>query len=98
MKKKILRIAIITIILVTQLTILAYAAGGNPIVKFSNWTMQGIQSLFLVAVAAIGLYVLIKRKILAALVLLLVAGIGALFVFGGADVFIKISDIIKQWL
>lgn len=49
----------------------------------SQWAMAAIISVFGVGVAAIGLYLLVKRKFLLAISYLVLVGIASAFIFNG---------------
>lgn len=69
----------------------------NPGVNLANWIQTNVAALFAAALGILGLIVLAKRKIMAGVILLVIAGLGALFVFKGSDLAQKLSDIVMYW-
>lgn len=69
----------------------------NPGINFANWLQQNVAALFSAALAVFGLIVLIKRKIMAGIILLIIAGFGALLVFNGSGFAQKIANLILSW-
>lgn len=69
----------------------------NPGVKFGQWIQTNISALFIAGLAIFGFMALVKRKVMHAIVLIIIGGMGAVLVYNGSDVAKNIADLVTSW-
>lgn len=95
-KENLKLICALTVVLTFTMTTCVFAAG-NPGVELGNWIQTNVAGVFVGVLAVIGVIVLIKRQLMTALVILIFAGLGSLFVFGGKSFASQLQSIISAW-
>lgn len=72
-------------------------ASTDPGVDLGNWIQRNVAGVFIGVLAVIGVILLIKRQLMMVIVVLLFAGLGSVFVFGGQGFAQKLQTIISAW-
>lgn len=88
---------LLALVFTLSITTLVFAATSNPGIQLGNWIQQNVAGLFVGVVAVLGIIVILKRQLMAGAMLLIFAGLAAVFIYGGSEFSQKIGDLIKSW-
>lgn len=83
--------------LIFSMSMVPAFAESNPGVKFGNWVTTNVGGIFGGALAALGLFLVITRKILKGLGLMLIGGLAALLIYNGPEMSKIIADQVLVW-
>lgn len=95
--KRVLKITLLVVILMTFMSSFVLADPINPGVKLGNWVQTNVAGLFVGGLAIIGLLLLVFRKLMLALMLLIFAGVAGAFIYSGSALAQKLQELILSW-
>lgn len=94
--QRITMIVLMVLVLTLCMSTLALA-GSDPGVALGNWLQRNVAGLFVGIVAIVAIFLFVKRQMMAAIIVIVFAGLAAVLIYGGAEFAQKIADIIKSW-